>query len=123
VVADPEATLRPGDLCAIAIRPGNGPWGRFIRAAGDDFQAVVKFFLGTVEGAEGRLFLVGQIVPPVMSLIPESEVASLHCVVGSCGPEPRMGEDERAAFALITPFAQGGTTQLFGLAPEMQEAA
>jgi hypothetical protein len=47
------------------------------------------------EAQRGGWFLVGQIVPPVVSLIPESEVASLHCIVGSCGLEPRMGEEEK----------------------------
>ena len=96
VVADTEGAATARGFVGRCRHP---TWGRavggFIRATGDDFRAIVKLFLGTVEGVEGRLFLVGQLVPTVVSLIPEREVTSLHCVVGSCGSNLAWGEDER----------------------------
>ena len=50
--------------------------------------------------------MVGQLVPPVVCVIPENEIASIHRIVGRCdGGRQQMTENDRAAFALVAPFA------------------
>jgi hypothetical protein len=56
VAVDPEAEIRPLDVVIIVIRPGDGPWARFIAAAGDNITAAAKLFLGWFNDGAPRRF-------------------------------------------------------------------
>lgn len=107
LVADPDAELQPLNVCQIVIRDGDGPWARFMRSVGDDFGGACKIYLGRVEGVDGSAVMVGQLVPPVVCLIPESEIEAIHSIVGSVDGERAMTEGDKGALALVAPFVAG----------------
>jgi hypothetical protein len=45
--------IRPSNLCAIVISGGKRAGARFMKAAGGEFGAVAKIFLGWLDGPEG----------------------------------------------------------------------
>ena len=51
----------------------------------DDFSGATKIFLGWIGGLGA---MVGQIVPPVVCIIPEAEIESMHRVSGAIGRQP-----------------------------------
>ena len=101
LVADPDMEIRPLDLCNIIIRDGDGPWARFMRSCGEDFSGATKIFLGWIDGVGA---MVGQIVPPVVCILPDSEIESLHRIGGALVGSLEMKEADQAALALVVPF-------------------
>ena len=74
----------------MVIRKGDGPWARFMEAAGEEFGAAVKTYLGWVAGPDGGMCMVGQLVPPVVCLIPASEIEAMHRIIGATGAAPKL---------------------------------
>lgn len=70
---------------------------------------------GWVDGPDGGLCMVGQLVPPVVALIPAAEIESLHRIVGAVGGERHLSENDRAALAIIAPFRREGSHPRIGL--------
>jgi hypothetical protein len=51
--------------------------------------------------------MVGQLGPPLVCIIPSTEIVSMHRVVGALGQSPTVNEHDKAALALIAPFRKG----------------
>jgi len=99
LVADRSENIRPLGLVSILFNDGDGPWATWMRTTGE--QSACKIYLGKVEGA----VLVGQLVPPVACIIPDSEIEAVHPIVGGIGGTLQMSERDKAALALIVPFS------------------
>lgn len=99
LVADRSEDIRPLRLVSILFRDGDGPWSSWIRETGE--SSACKIFLGRTPGA----VLVGQLVPPIVGIISETEIEALHPIVGAVGRALEMSERDRAALALIVPFS------------------
>jgi hypothetical protein len=108
LLADPAVPLRPLDLCSIQIKDGEGHWPRFIRSCGEGFHGVCKIYLGTFQHQDGEMLVVGQLFPPVTSLIPMTEVESIARVMGCIGMAAKMGEEDAKALRIIASFAPVG---------------
>ena len=52
--------------------------------------------------------MVGQLLPPVVCLVPESEIGTIHRVVGAIGRRLEMSDRDREAMQLVAPFAVAG---------------
>ena len=109
VIVDPEEELSVPHLCWIVIRQGDGPWARFMTDVGCEFAGACKLFLGWLSGPTGDLCLIGQLAPPVVGLIPETEIEALHRVIGVDGNPVHMSANDSAAYALIAPFRREGS--------------
>ena len=72
LVADRSEEIRPLKLVTIQFLDGDGPWSSWMRETGE--SSVCKIYLGKVEGA----VLVGQLVPPIVGIIPETEIEAMH---------------------------------------------
>lgn len=108
-----DLTRRPDvlDVVAVGLAPKpDSPYMIFANGIGaEDFIGVCKVYLGSKIGPTGEVIhLVGQLSPPGVSPIPESEIVAIHPVVAGTIPaitDGKLSTADLAALALLLPFA------------------
>jgi len=100
MLVDPEADVRPLDLCVIRLRKDSGPFARFSEESGAGLD-LCKAFLRKHDGA----VLVCQLEPVMMALIPEEEIEAIHRIAGFFGvPSANPPPQTRAAMRMVEAF-------------------
>jgi hypothetical protein len=98
LVADVSEEVRPLRIVHISFRDGDGPWSSWMRETGE--SSICKILLARVPGA----VLVGQLKPPVVCVIPETDIEAMHPIVGAVGGTLEMTDRDKAALVLIASF-------------------
>jgi hypothetical protein len=115
LIADPNADLRPMDLCSVTMKGTlETNWGNYMLTGGRDPQdaaGYVKVFLGRYEEDCRLIYLLGSLAPPTVMIVPEEDIATLHAVTEASGSLSKL--DEKAV-GLLAKFKCGGSVRPIG---------
>ena len=108
LMADPSQDIEPLSIVHVVMRCDGGPWDQFVDTFGGGAFGVTKYYLGSYEFFGETVYMLGQLAPPCVALIPECAIEAMHVAAPVEGAS-EMSRNDLAGLALIQAFCSGGT--------------